>query len=63
MERSPNRGLRGGLAELGKNLGSQPLENVHLLVFWVIDDELVQARLTVATDHVLERVNRIPWVV
>jgi hypothetical protein len=51
------------LAELGKNLGSQPLENVHLLVFWVIDDELVQARLTVATDHVLERVNRIPWVV
>src|SRR5690349_7335099 len=49
-------------AEPRDHVGRDPLQHVQLVVAGVVQDELVDARLAVAADDVLERVGRGPRI-
>src|SRR5712692_3617540 len=45
-----------------QSLGGHPLEHVELVIPGLVEDELVDARLDVRPDHVVESLLRGPWI-
>src|SRR5919201_3013998 len=51
------------IPECRNGLGGDLLEDRELLGLWLVDQELIDSDLAVPADHVMEGVERFPWVV